>query len=83
MADNNVLRPSVLGNAGAKARSGSPVPPNPNLPAPSNGRSATLEFRPLIRELMTSILEVDGQDLFKDILHPRQQIITDQTIDER
>ena len=83
MAHNNVLRPPVLGNPGAQARSGSPVPPDPNLPAPSNVRSATPEFRALIRELMTNILEVDGQDLFRDVLHARQQVMTDQTIDER
>ena len=31
---------------------------------------------------MTSILEVDGQDLFRDVLRPRQQVVADQTIDE-
>ncbi|GBP06856.1 Retrovirus-related Gag polyprotein from transposon HMS-Beagle [Eumeta japonica] len=30
-----------------------------------------------------TILETDGQDLFKDVLHPRQQVMTDQIIDER
>ncbi|GBP09487.1 Retrovirus-related Gag polyprotein from transposon HMS-Beagle [Eumeta japonica] len=84
MPQNNVIRSSLLGNPGAQVRSESPIQPEPaSLSAPSNVRNATPEFRSLIRELMTSILETDGQDLFKDVLHPRQQVMTDQIIDER
>lgn len=84
MPQNNVIRPPVLGNVGAQAQAGSSTPlDTPSLSAPSGVRSATPEFRSLIRDLMTNILETDGQDLVRDILHPRQQAMTDQTIDER
>ena len=74
----------MLGIVGAQAQAGSFTPlDTPSLSAPSGVRSATPEFRSLIRDLMTNILETDGQDLVRDVLHPRQQAMTDQTIDER
>ncbi len=70
MNQDSIIRPPVL-----RQPPSAQAPPNPSQPA-----NATPEFREIIRNLMTEILQTDNSILHRDNI---QQIMTDQTIDER